>query len=503
MKTKLHSVVVAFVAVMMPITMWAEIITGTCGENVTFSYNTETQVLTISGSGDMDSAPRLDNYIIRKVIIEHGITSICDNAFQGQSNIRNVDIPSSVARIGDMAFSGILSLEELILPEGVKYIGRSAFSSCYEVKSLRIPNSVIDIAGGAFDMTGWWIDQPEGLVYLDSWLLGSKGEYAEHRDSVAVDEGTKGIAGDVFHEREHLIYVSLPNSLKYISRDAFQHRGTDLEVLAIPDNVIHIGDNAFAGVYIHKGTIPNSVMHIGYYAFSSCNFKDLVLPKNLVYMGIGAFAYCDSLKSATIPESLSSISESAFSFCTSLTKVSIPNTITSIGKSAFTGCKSLTEITIPESVTMIGEKAFLECESLVEFVVPNKVERIGANAFNGCSSLVNVSIPNSVNYIGNYTFYNCDSLKEAFVGCKWEANPQYLYNPLYRFDDSVVVSANLHSYENGKCTECGTTDPTGIDVIRAESNRTSVIYDLQGRRVVNPVKNGIYIVNGELKVLTD
>lgn len=315
MKTKLHSVVVAFVAVMMPITMWAEIITGTCGENVTFSYNTETQVLTISGSGDMDSAPRLDNYIIRKVIIEHGITSICDNAFQGQSNIRNVDIPSSVARIGDMAFSGILSLEELILPEGVKYIGRSAFSSCYEVKSLRIPNSVIDIAGGAFDMTGWWIDQPDGLVYLDSWLLGSKGEYAEHRDSVAVDEGTKGIAGDVFYEREHLIYVSLPNSLKFISRDAFQHRGTDLEVLAIPDNVIHIGDNAFAGVYIHKGTIPNSVMHIGYYAFSSCNFKDLVLPKNLVYMGIGAFAYCDSLKSATIPESLSSISESAFSFC--------------------------------------------------------------------------------------------------------------------------------------------------------------------------------------------
>lgn len=502
MKTKLHSVVVAIVAVMMPITMWAEIITGTCGENVTYSLDTETGALTISGEGDMNRIPWKEKKdYVRYVYIENGITSICDGAFSSCYNLTSVDIPESVERIGDQAFEGAISLKELKLPDGIKYIGRGAFWECHEVDCVKIPSSAIEIGEDAFEGTCWWWNLPEGLVYHDSWLLGYKGDVGEKpQGDIVVSEGIRGIAGGVFGYCELLTSVSLPQSLKYIGQSAFADCSFSI---TIPDNVTYISDNAFANCDVRELQLPNSLIYIGDGAFSGCNIRELQLPNSLTHLGGWAFLSCKHLKTVTLSSGLSSISEGAFEWCDSLVRVSIPNTITSIGKSAFTGCKSLTEITIPESVTMIGEKAFLECESLVEFVVPNKVESIEANAFNGCSSLVNVSIPNSVNYIGNYTFYNCDSLKEAFVGCKWEANPQYLYNPLYRFDDSVVVSANLHSYENGKCTECGTTDPTGIDVIRTESNRTSVIYDLQGRRVVNPVKNGIYIVNGELKVLTD
>ena len=56
--------------------------TGSCGDNVIYSLNTETGVLTISGTGDMadysldnDSPFRQNSSIIKSVIIENGVTS--------------------------------------------------------------------------------------------------------------------------------------------------------------------------------------------------------------------------------------------------------------------------------------------------------------------------------------------------------------------------------------------------------------------------------------------
>ena len=95
---------------------FAENYSGTCGDNLTWSLDTETGVLTISGSGDMDdynsySAPwdLQDNYIT-SVIIENGVTSIGYNAFKDCINLTSVTIPDSVTSIDDYAFSGCSSL---------------------------------------------------------------------------------------------------------------------------------------------------------------------------------------------------------------------------------------------------------------------------------------------------------------------------------------------------------------------------------------------------------
>ena len=326
------------------------------------------------------------------------------------------------------------------------------------------------------------------------------------------------IGNYAFYNCARLTEATIPNSVTMIGDHAFEDC-SGLTSVTIPNSVTMIGGYAFEGcirlidvnitnisawLKINYSSInSNPLYYGGRLILNDTEITDLVIPKDITVIKSNAFAGCIGLTSVVIPNGVTEIGLSAFWHCRNLTSVIISNSVTDIGNNAFDGCSSLISVNIPDSVNTIKYHTFYGCIGLKEINIPNTVHTIEDNAFNGCSSLVSVFIPNSVNSIGNYTFYNCDSLKEAFVGCKWEANPQYLYNPLYRFDDSVVVSANLHSYENGKCTECGTTDPTGIDVIRAESNRTSVIYDLQGRRVVNPVKNGIYIVNGELKVLTD
>lgn len=81
---------------------------GTCGEDLTWILDDE-GTLTISGTGAMTNfvfgeSPWYGNAAIKNVIIEEGVTSIGDDAFDGCSELTSVSIPASVTAIGDLAF---------------------------------------------------------------------------------------------------------------------------------------------------------------------------------------------------------------------------------------------------------------------------------------------------------------------------------------------------------------------------------------------------------------
>ena len=85
---------------------------GTCGDNLTWSY--ENTNLTISGNGDMynysaeNPAPWYDpNRVIAYITIEEGVTSIGSCAFSGSLGLNECHIPASVTHVGKHAFSGI------------------------------------------------------------------------------------------------------------------------------------------------------------------------------------------------------------------------------------------------------------------------------------------------------------------------------------------------------------------------------------------------------------
>ena len=108
---------------------------GTCGPNVIWTL--QNNVLTISGSGAMTDYVRLDSvpwYIYRDsiftVVINSGVTTIGDFAFENYSVITSVIIPDGITRIGLCAFSFCSNLVSINIPGSVTSIGDGAFGAC-------------------------------------------------------------------------------------------------------------------------------------------------------------------------------------------------------------------------------------------------------------------------------------------------------------------------------------------------------------------------------------
>ena len=102
--------------ILMPMVAWADA-SGYCGANLTWTYETATRTLTISGSGDMENYGYYDNITpwynfrnkILNLIINEGVSSIGECAFEGCSGVTSVTIPNIVTSIGDHAFYNVLA----------------------------------------------------------------------------------------------------------------------------------------------------------------------------------------------------------------------------------------------------------------------------------------------------------------------------------------------------------------------------------------------------------
>ena len=120
---------------------------GTCGDNLTWTFDTSTGTLTIEGSGKMDD---FDDYAapwdelmdsIKKITIGNSVTSIGTWAFSRCTSLTSVTIGNSVTSIGDSAFWDCTSLTSVTIPDSVTSIGESAFSHCTALTSVTIPDS--------------------------------------------------------------------------------------------------------------------------------------------------------------------------------------------------------------------------------------------------------------------------------------------------------------------------------------------------------------------------
>ena len=423
---------------------------GECGSNLTWSLDTDTGVLTISGKGYMykwSSSSKAPWYSKR-------------------SSVKTVVIGDSVTRIGDCAFEDCTSLTSVTIGNSVTSIGYHAFWHCHSLTSITVkegnPNYSSDEYGVLFNKDKTLLIQyPIGNTrtsYTIPDSVTSIGEDAFYRctslTSVTIPDSVTSIGEDAFYRCTSLTSVTIGNSVTSIGNGAF-YDCDSLTSVTIGNSVTSIGDKAFyycAG--LTSVTIPDSVTSIGDYAFEFCkSLTSVTIPDSVTSIGNLAFRYCYSLTSVTvkegnpnyssdeygvlfnkdktlliqypigntrtsytIPDSVTSIGNWAFRDCTSLTSVTIPDSVTSIGGGTFYNCTGLTSVTIGNSVTSIGEDVFYNCTRLTSVAIGNSVTSIGIWAFGYCKSLTSVTIGNSVTSIGNLAFEYCTSLTSVTIG---------------------------------------------------------------------------------------
>lgn len=106
MKKHLHLVLLCLFSVCLGLK--AEVYSGECGKtgsNLSWTLDTETGELVISGEGEMNNNPWIayKDYI-RSVSIQDGVLNIVNSAFADCSNLANVTIAETVSKIEYYAF---------------------------------------------------------------------------------------------------------------------------------------------------------------------------------------------------------------------------------------------------------------------------------------------------------------------------------------------------------------------------------------------------------------
>lgn len=454
---QVHNRIRAFTLILMmvlfiiPTKVYAGGVSMPAGENLSWSLEGTTLVITGTGAmNDFSTSTTTEWYglgsSIENIIIGDGITSIGDYAFRWCQKVKNLVIPDSVTSIGAHAFEDCLSLKTITIPDSVTSIGEGAFYNCEALESIAIPDSVTSIGKEAF-------------ITCDS-----------------------------------LKRVKLPSKLTAIKKGTFQECSS-LSDIEIPATVTEIGENAFYKcASLTKITIPSGVEILEKYSFASCGLKELVIPEGVKVIGTDAFAFTGKLETLTIGSTVTSIKDGAFASASKLTAVYFksknpptvedkaflmvygatgyyPSTwkskpsnvyfkwvkqgadenkesagapigatlnepkkeaiyvVTGSGTVGYAGsfAASMKTLTVPATVKLEGKtykitsitaNAFKNNKTLKKLTIGSNVKTIGNGAFSGCKALTTVTGGKNLVTIKQNAFINCPKLKSVSITSK-------------------------------------------------------------------------------------
>ena len=355
-----------------------------------YTYKTPSSIktVTITDATQIPGGAFANNKNVTKVVLNDGIISIGDYAFQNNPWYNNltdefvtigdnvlikyngtkssVTIPDAVKHVAGGVFKDNSKISEVILPNKLLSIGDNAFKGT-ALSTVTIPRSVTKIGTNAFPSCNLKVYQPSAGY-----------DYNSSNKTVLNDSYTKG--NDTFY-----YIIKSDDTAEIIGCE------TTSTELTVPEEIDGY-----------------TVSSIGDYGFAKCStLKSITIPKNIKTIGKYAFDGCTGLINATIPTTVSSVGDYAFNNCTGLKNVTISEGVESIGKGCFYNCTSLAEAVVPDTAKYVGAYAFYNCTSMVNATIGTTTESIGECTFYNCEKLETVVIGYSVKSIGDYAFYNC------------------------------------------------------------------------------------------------
>ena len=511
------------------------IASGTCGDGLTWKFTSEDELI-IEGTGNMDdflSQRPWDDYIasVKKITIAEGVTSIGGQSFKGCSSLESLNISSSVTSIGHAAFAAT-PLETIEISASVTSIKGNPFVSCPLLKSI--------------------IVEDENMV---------------------------------FDSREDCNAIIEKSTNSLIS---------GCSTTVIPNDVITICDDAFAGSSIENLTIPSSVQNIGKRAFKECEeLASVVLGENVEIIGTEAFCGCNKLAEMKVKALIPPVVEDVSAFNDSegerlSISLLVPNAVLEIyrGTDVWSGFMSIESYDIVEindaqgsfsarsgnyeQITYTRTLNNTEWNALyLPFEIPvsqltDKYEVAYINAIHSYdeddngeidrmsmeviklregtlhanhpylikartaeAKQMSITVENTTLYKAESRTLDCSSVytkfeitgiyekmtSEQLAGCyalsggSWKnlssgssLNPFRLYLRVSSREGSPVKLSEAAMARIGIHVQGEETATSVEERLMQKQHKADAVYDLSGRRVINPKKGQTYIVNGKKRM---
>ena len=451
---------------------------GSCGEDVTWNFESSTTTLTISGYGAMadfaeNEQPWRDyKGDITTIVIEDGVTHIGKNAFNGvTANVYMLSL--NPPTLGENAFDNSSSLyvhgNFYSSNDYWKDLTKTTIYAVYVIKPIiayGIPtfryedtdyytvDAQLTLAGGTnyvvikdeekSDVTASVLngsvltipayDITVGDIYTgDCGSQGNEVTWVYNSGARVLTISGTGAMADYDNEngqpwnvyKENIWEIFIEDGVTTIGKNAF-NGCEQLGSITIPASVTSIGDNAFDGcVQLESVSVLAPSCTLGANVFKDC-YEDLEIFVNRDkvdgYKGATNWSdYSNRIKGhPSWPSGDCTVSLAGGT--TLIVEKTDPSSDTGVMKDYSASDESewdsytydITSIIIKDGVTHIGDYAFNSCTNLT-VTIPTSVTSIGKYAFSNCKNLMSVTIPASVTSIDKYAFSNCKNLMSVTI----------------------------------------------------------------------------------------
>ena len=428
---------------------------------------------------------------LKTVVFGSGVTTISNSFFDTCSKLSSVTFSNSVKNIGINAFFGCNNITNIVFPNSLVSIGACAFEGC-AIVNITIPKNVTQIGRRAFGKS----------KYIESILVESGNSVYDSRSNcnAIIETSTNTLISGCKNTK-------IPNSVTSIGDCAF-HVCTTLTDIEIPNSVVSIGESAFTTCTgITNVIIPGSATSIGDYAFQNCsNLNDIKFNSN---PSLGEYAIPSTAKCHLI---LDDGNTTDFDITNANTYADV-----SFSRTIAEGKYGTIILPFAPNATSLENYAFYELvESGDGYMKFEEVATPVANtpyiytlregkenvAIAGgettISSTVETPVVDGWQTIGSFTNQALDTSDGnyyAFSPSKNEINKitknltVLPYRAYFKSDNASKSAFSVYI--------SGTTGVKEVLSSEIDGFETEVVYDLSGRKILDPIRGGIYIINGK------